>query len=542
VFRMFDVYPYPKKEIVRLVIADISGKAMGKADHERNNTQYLTDRQVPLVWYFTQSTVAGQGEIIRGILEDHTCHNPELKKVEILWIPKSGVPGLMNIRRDILEVSDTIQRCKEYGLKYSITVEIGLGNSWLPLGKAYHKDAVVVHSFNRTLEVAGFHWYQCRVIDIAGTLLHSHPLGTDPSEMDTLKIQGLENLYPLEKMYRFPEDGGHKLSFYSGRKIREIIRRTMTKYLLEPDWRESINTDRQFFQIIAPKTCHNRKWRTMPAPDRGLLPAHKVMKARAQIRLDYIAGESENRSLPPMLMTDYPWNLMAARSNIPGQKQIEDVQLPVSPGNRLLTDEVEREARPVRRSFSDRGGTPAKRGRPHFELREGESLQVLRVFKTPAKQSATPAMDRLGPRITNTADSGSRSRRSSRSTSRRRSTSRPTSRHSSRQSRRSKSRGSPRPKRRWGSAGSSWGSSSRQKYSWVQLLHMEAITKVFKIAEMNQGISVPSTMPLDKEEKPTRRRPAISREPSITVVSEDEDSPPMVTNRSLDNEVMESRR
>jgi len=63
---------------------DLSGKAIGKTDHERTNFQYLTNRQMPLVWYFTQSTVASQGELIRSILEDYTCHNPELKKVEYL--------------------------------------------------------------------------------------------------------------------------------------------------------------------------------------------------------------------------------------------------------------------------------------------------------------------------------------------------------------------------------------------------------------------------------------------------------------------------
>ena len=52
---------------------------------------------------------------------------------------------MMNIRRDTLEVTDTIQWCKEYGVEYSITVKIRLGNSWLPLGIAYHEDTMMAH-------------------------------------------------------------------------------------------------------------------------------------------------------------------------------------------------------------------------------------------------------------------------------------------------------------------------------------------------------------------------------------------------------------
>jgi len=53
---------------------------------------------------------------------------------------------MMNIRRDTLEVTDTIQWCKEYGVEYSITVKIRLGNSCLPLGIAYHEDTMMMHT------------------------------------------------------------------------------------------------------------------------------------------------------------------------------------------------------------------------------------------------------------------------------------------------------------------------------------------------------------------------------------------------------------
>jgi len=75
------------------------------------------------------------------------------------------------------------------------------------------------------------------------------------------------------------------------------------------------------------------------------------MAEHARIKLEYIAGKSDNRILPPMLLTEYPWELVMAKSNIPGQKPLDETQLPVSPDNHILTDEVEIQVRPIRRSF-----------------------------------------------------------------------------------------------------------------------------------------------------------------------------------------------
>ena len=106
------MYPYPKETEVMIVVCKGSSFTMASASHERTKTHYLVDNQVPIIWYFCQSTVVGQGEVVRKALLKHTAENRQVKSARILWIPSSGIASQMNIRRDILEVSDCIQKCK----------------------------------------------------------------------------------------------------------------------------------------------------------------------------------------------------------------------------------------------------------------------------------------------------------------------------------------------------------------------------------------------------------------------------------------------
>ncbi len=69
--RVCDTYPYPSKTEVDIVLADITSVTMATASPEIKNAKFYKDSEAPLLWYFTQCSIADQ----RDILVKH--HPPE---------------------------------------------------------------------------------------------------------------------------------------------------------------------------------------------------------------------------------------------------------------------------------------------------------------------------------------------------------------------------------------------------------------------------------------------------------------------------------
>jgi len=114
------------------VICDAKGAALATAPPERSKTHFYAYEEVPIVWYLTSTTVAMQGELMKKALLDHIYKDSRLSAVEIIWIPCSGIPDMMRLPRDIYEVVDAVEKCKEVGIKYKVNVKISLATSWLP--------------------------------------------------------------------------------------------------------------------------------------------------------------------------------------------------------------------------------------------------------------------------------------------------------------------------------------------------------------------------------------------------------------------------
>ena len=102
--RIFDIYPYPRGGTLKMVICDTKGAALATAPQERSKTHFYKVEEIPIVWYLTSTTVAGQGEMMRKALTDHIYKDQRITAVNIIWIPCSGIPGLMCLPRDIYEV------------------------------------------------------------------------------------------------------------------------------------------------------------------------------------------------------------------------------------------------------------------------------------------------------------------------------------------------------------------------------------------------------------------------------------------------------
>jgi len=164
--RIWDVSPYPRKSECYIVLADIAAVTMAAATQEIKNVKFLRDQDVPIIWYYTQCSIADQGAILEKVVLPHAHKELEIKTVRVLWIPKSGIVAHQIFERDILEVAHTYQAAKEYAEKNGIVVEMGFGRSWLPLGRAWHDEALKIERMNLALDALSYFWLRCRAVDL----------------------------------------------------------------------------------------------------------------------------------------------------------------------------------------------------------------------------------------------------------------------------------------------------------------------------------------------------------------------------------------
>ena len=396
---------------------------MATAPAERTKTHFYTVDKIPIIWYMTSTTVAMQGELLQKILLDNIHKSSSLSAIEVIWIPCSGIPDLMSLPRDIYEVIDAVEKAKEIGIKYNVDIKISLATSWLPMGEINHEAALRVFSMNKALLVVGYYWLRCRVTDLVHTTTHE-VRGKDKE--DTMEIRDLEDFLFVKDMYVDQKHGGLKINEHAGRQIREILRRVFLQYGLEPHWESAVNSHGRFFHIPEPRVFFNGRSRRLPEPTSGQIPTHMVVQSRAEIRQRFIRDESDDRELPPTHLESYPWQYCLARSNRPDYKQPELVPIhlaPLSSQNRILALEVSSTARPIKLTEYEelsayKPSVPeaaADTTEPASKIKPAnkETILVTKVFAT-SRQSRTPAMDRLGPRVRTTSEPAFRSRSSPR--------------------------------------------------------------------------------------------------------------------------------
>jgi len=195
----------------------------------------------------------------------------------------------------------------------------------------------------------------------------------------------------------------------AGRQIRQILRTVFFKHELEPRWESATASTGRFYHIPEPRTPYKGRLRRLPAPSSGEIPTHMIVQKRAEIRQAYMTGKSDARDLPPTGLDKYQWELLLAKSTHVDYKQLELVPLsnaPLSSTNRILTTEVGRYTRPVKLTDDDKNplSTPTTSGtEPKASTSKSTRIVVTKVFST-SRQSQTPAMSRLGPRVRPTSE------------------------------------------------------------------------------------------------------------------------------------------
>jgi len=389
--RIWDVYPYTSKTSeIDIILADITAVTMATASPDKNNVKFYKDSEAPLLWYYTQCSIAEQRDVIVNVILPHAYKTLGMRHIRILWIPKSGVPATQVFERDVLEVADGYQKAKTFAQDHGIVIEMAMAKSWLPLGLAWHEDALKIARMNHALDALCYHWLTCRCVDL--TSLTMHDMEGIPRRT-AVHIQGLENQYLVEAEYRWPKDGGHDLGWFGGRKGREIARKVMQKYRLEPDFEKVRHSSDRHMRVEIPRVFWDGRKRDIPEPERGIVKPSDTFRDRRQSRRMFAAGTTTSNKLTDTYLGKYLWYVLNVQSTIPGRTETPMAKFTLSPSNEILTETIEivseeqvvssRDEKPVSRGVY-KGGISAKRGRPGSERegRRGEPhLSLTRVIR-----------------------------------------------------------------------------------------------------------------------------------------------------------------
>jgi hypothetical protein len=307
-------------------------------------------------------------------------------------------------------VADGYQKAKIFAQNSGIVIEMAMAKSWLPLGLAWHADSLKIARMNLALDALCFHWLKCRNVDLTTLTMHDTE---GKQERTVVRIQGMESQYLVASEYRRPKEGGHDLGWFGGRKGREIIRKVMIKYKLEPDFDKIRHSSDRHMRIETPRVFWDGRKRDIPEPERGLIKPSETFRERRRNARMYLAGTSSSKALAETYLDKYLWYILNVQSTLPGRPADEMAVYTLSPSNNILQKTVEsRDLEQVVDNPQPRehreGGRPAKRGRPGSygqmlrESRKAEpNLSITFRNSSPARSSSAtsrrPALERIEP-------------------------------------------------------------------------------------------------------------------------------------------------
>jgi len=390
--RLWDLFPYPKKDSINIVVSDMVAISLATAEPEIN-ANFKTDAQCPIVWHFTQTSIANQGKwLVQIIKEWSEFDKPE--NIRIIWIPIHRTGSITNYATDIFEVADTMIKVKDVGKKYGISVRTALAKSWMPMGLKNQVKALKICRLNLALEVLSFNWIRCRCLNFATLTMETKKEDTVITELTRMEIPGFDDLVFSPQSYRNMGSDPMEISFYSGRKARQTIRMVFLEHGIEPKWERALLATDRDERVRIPEVRHRGYKNPLPVPAQGGDACHEAMKLRVQIRYLYERGLSDERTFPPTGLAEYPWIQLNAQSDDSSRPIDEYKQDPLSRGNIILIS-----------SMAPREHTLPNETRIVTKQREVRTNIVVRrqVSEDPPR-NPVPLRNRLGPMLAHADD------------------------------------------------------------------------------------------------------------------------------------------
>jgi len=386
---VWDIFPYPSRDVINMVFTDIDGIAMATAQPEKNN-DYILDDDVPIVWYFTDTRISNQRTIIMDAIAEVQEMMGDIK-INIIWQPMNGKRFETFYKRDGTEVADTLMKIKKVSYTSKSPVRVALAKSWYPSGADKHSKALSISRLNLALEVISYYWFRCRCIDISDITMVPRTSSADGiqeevSDEERTNLRGYEDKKFKALNYRDARRFPMEISYYPARRSREIFRKIIQVYGLEPNWEKARNSRDNYWRIDIPAIYTDGKLEILHAPLSGER-AYLAMRSRIISWVQYEEEKEYSARLPSTFLEDYEWEFLNAQS-LDGSRSLETdiVEYTLSVDNNILQPTIPRP------QFTEQGD--------RREREEESGSRSRSRSRCRSRLETRSALDRLGPKIT----------------------------------------------------------------------------------------------------------------------------------------------
>jgi hypothetical protein len=288
--RVFDMNPnkeWPLR-VKNVVLAGRPFLRMPFVVDDIEREKYKKDGESPATWYLCFGSVRDQRDVL---LYEVLPFLVEMKAEggDILWCPSTDKVENADYRQDALEILDACEKLEEFNTSHETKFRLGLAKVWLPRGKEFERERVYCCRLGAALDVIGFHYVQCRVLNLGVFTT------TDDRQKggEVVDVQCHGDMMFREETYL--DASGYKLKDYCLRTVRQRIRKLLGDEGVEPkDWNES----RAAGLIRAPGDKRGSGFRIFDAP-RGS-PLKSMILERARIRTEFSKDKTARKDLPQL--------------------------------------------------------------------------------------------------------------------------------------------------------------------------------------------------------------------------------------------------
>ena len=356
---------------------------MASADPEKNNLDYITDKECPIIWYLMDTDISRQGQVIVDAI-DELQETMAGKRIRMIWQPVNGKKSSVETfyKRDIMEVADTMIKIKEKAKRSDIDIRAGLATSWYPSGKSNHTQALCIARLNLAIELFSYYWLRVRCLDLSRVTMVPRKsrsnIQEEITEDEMVNIRGYEDEKFSPRSYRDVRRYPREIAFYPARRAREELRKIFLVYGIEPDWEKARNARDTNWRVDIPAVYTGGRYEELPAPREGE-KTYLVVSARVNTRLRYKKENNYEGLLPSLQLKEYPWEFLNTQSLDESLPLVTDIlKFSLSSHNQVLDDNIPRSQLRIERV-------------ERRVEREGESSSEL--------TRKTSALERLGPKV-----------------------------------------------------------------------------------------------------------------------------------------------
>ena len=274
-------------------------------------------------------------------------------------------------------------------------VRVALAKSWYPSGADKHSKALTISRLNLALEVISYYWFRCRCIDISDITMvprtsSSDGIQEEVSDDERTNLRGYEDKKFKDLNYRDAKRLPMEISFYPARRSREIYRKIIQIYGLEPNWEKARNSRDNYWRIDIPAIYTDGKLEILHAPLSGER-AYLAMRNRIVTYVKYEEEKEYEACLPSTFLEDYEWEFLYALS-LDGSRSLDTdlVDYTLAADNEILIRHIPKPQVSGREEERERGGESGVRTRSRSRSDGARSR---------SRSGKRSAMDRLGPRV-----------------------------------------------------------------------------------------------------------------------------------------------